>query len=533
MENNQGSFLDKNTIIAIVLTIIVWVGWSQYMAKKYPEAENEALIETLAGKDSTKIDANVKQSIEANLEPSLDQSQKEVAATTINKDVKPVVFDFPKLSFTVSPLGMGLNEIILKDYTDREDKNIQLSVSSKTYSNFATKLEGKDELLFFDLKKISETEVIGEGSFEGVTYEKKYKINPETFSIDASLSVKGENTLPQFETLITEKANAPAASSMLSPSMEKQEVIVKHKDGDDREIFNNQEPFLGDFNSVYMASLSSHYFATAVMDMSDVIPNFKSNYDKANETMIGKLIYPSFAGTKSLDLKYKLYFGPKDVSTLQSVNANLSELVDFGMFSFIAEPLLRLMKWFYAFLGNWGLAIIALTVLVRLVVLPFNVMSYKSMSKMQAIQPTLKAVREKYKDDPVRMNQEVMGIMKQEKVNPAGGCLPMLLQFPIFIALYRVLSESIDLYKAPFGLWITDLSLKDPYYVLPILMGISMFLQQKITPSTMDPQQQKVMAFMPIVFSLLMISLPSGLTLYIFVSTIFGVIQQQLFMKKA
>ena len=155
------------------------------------------------------------------------------------------------------------------------------------------------------------------------------------------------------------------------------------------------------------------------------------------------------------------------------------------------------------------------------------------MSKMQAIQPTLKAVREKYKDDPVRMNQEVMGIMKQEKVNPAGGCLPMLLQFPIFIALYRVLSESIDLYKAPFGLWITDLSLKDPYYVLPILMGISMFLQQKITPSTMDPQQQKVMAFMPIVFSLLMISLPSGLTLYIFVSTIFGVIQQQLFMKKA
>jgi YidC/Oxa1 family membrane protein insertase len=153
------------------------------------------------------------------------------------------------------------------------------------------------------------------------------------------------------------------------------------------------------------------------------------------------------------------------------------------------------------------------------------------MKAMQAIQPQIQALKEKYKDDQQKQQQEMMTLMRENKVNPVGGCLPAILQFPIFIALYQVLGNSIELYQAPFGLWITDLSLKDPYYILPVVMGITMFVQQKITPNTMDPAQAKVLQFMPLIFTFFMISLPSGLTLYMLVGAVFSVVQQMYFMR--
>ena len=163
--------------------------------------------------------------------------------------------------------------------------------------------------------------------------------------------------------------------------------------------------------------------------------------------------------------------------------------------------------------------------------MPINIASYKSMKKMQKIQPALKALRERYKDDPQTQQRETMALMKNEKVNPLSGCLPMFLQIPIFFALFRMLGQSIDLYQAPFIFWIHDLSVKDPFYVLPVLVGIVFFVQQKVTPTTMDPAQAKIMQWMPIMFSFFMISLPSGLTLYTFVSTLFGILQQRFFMR--
>ena len=166
-----------------------------------------------------------------------------------------------------------------------------------------------------------------------------------------------------------------------------------------------------------------------------------------------------------------------------------------------------------------------------MIVMPLHIMSFRSMKAMQKVQPLIQSLRERYKDDPMTLNREMMDLMKKHKVNPMGGCLPMLLQIPVFFALYRVFSESIELYQAPFIFWIHDLSIKDPYFVLPILMAAVMYLQQKMTPSTMDPAQAKVMQYMPLVFSLMMISLPSALTLYMFVSTFFGILQQYLFLK--
>lgn len=205
------------------------------------------------------------------------------------------------------------------------------------------------------------------------------------------------------------------------------------------------------------------------------------------------------------------------------------------MFAVIARPILKLLKLIHEGVPNWGLAIILLTIVVRLIVLPFNIYSYRSMKVMQKLQPEMNRVRERYKDLPadqkLQMNQEIMDLMKKHKANPMGGCLPMLLQLPVFLALYQVLGQSIELYRAPFFLWITDLSSKDSYFVLPVLMGGAMFLNQKMTPTTMDPAQAKIMMWMPLIFSFFMISLPSGLTLYIFVSTLFGIGQQYYFVR--
>ena len=179
------------------------------------------------------------------------------------------------------------------------------------------------------------------------------------------------------------------------------------------------------------------------------------------------------------------------------------------------------------FVHNYGMAIILLTLLVRLLFAPLQMKSYASMKAMQKLQPQIAALKEKYKDEPQRFNQEQMALFKTNKVNPLGGCLPMLVQLPVFIALYALLGNSIELFHAPFFGWVQDLSVKDPFYVFPVLMGISMFVQQRMTPTPgMDPMQAKMMYLMPVVFTFIMLNLPSGLTIYIFLSTVLGIAQQ-------
>jgi YidC/Oxa1 family membrane protein insertase len=188
---------------------------------------------------------------------------------------------------------------------------------------------------------------------------------------------------------------------------------------------------------------------------------------------------------------------------------------------------LRALQFFYSLIPNYGIAIILLTLAVRTLTFPLQFKSFKSMKKMQVVQPELQKLKEKYKDDPQRMQRETMELFKREGANPLGGCFPLLLQMPIFFAFYKVLYAAVELVGAPFFGWITDLSVKDPYYVLPVLMALSMFAQQKLTPSaSADQTQQKVMMFMPLIFGVIMKDLPAGLNLYIFVSTIFGVLQQ-------
>jgi YidC/Oxa1 family membrane protein insertase len=208
--------------------------------------------------------------------------------------------------------------------------------------------------------------------------------------------------------------------------------------------------------------------------------------------------------------------------------------VDLGFFTVIAYPILRILLFIYKFVGNYGLAIIVLTVLIKILTFPLVVKSMKGMKKMAEFQPKMKALQEKHKDDKVALNTEMMALMKKSGYNPMAGCFPMLLQMPIFFALYRVLYSAEELYGAPFVLWIKDLSAHDPLYITPVLMSVVMFLQQRLTPPSpgMDPAQRKMMMFMPLVFGGFMLATPSGLCVYMLVNAVVSVIQQQYLNKK-
>lgn len=238
------------------------------------------------------------------------------------------------------------------------------------------------------------------------------------------------------------------------------------------------------------------------------------------------------ASQESTNFNFSYLFAKKNYDDLVNMGDNLNLSVDFGILGIVAVPLLRGLQFFYKYLPNYGIAIIILTILVRLATFPLQYKSFKSMKKMQELQPELTKIKEKYKDDAQRMQKETMELFKRAGTNPLGGCLPLLAQMPVFFAFYKVLYSAVELVNAPFFGWIHDLSAKDPFYILPLLMTGAMFLQQKMTPSTsMDPTQQKIMLFMPLVFGLIMKDLPSGLVLYIFISTLAGIIQQMLVYK--
>ncbi|HLE00771.1 MAG TPA: membrane protein insertase YidC [Bdellovibrionota bacterium] len=243
------------------------------------------------------------------------------------------------------------------------------------------------------------------------------------------------------------------------------------------------------------------------------------------------LVYP--VSGNSITIPLKVYFGPKDLEVLRTVDPLLDHTVDFGWFTAFAYPLLKILRWFYKYVGNYGVAIILLTLLLKIVTYPLTYKSVKSMKEMAKIQPQLQKLREKYKNDKEALNREMLTMMRSHGYNPMAGCLPILVQMPIFFALYRVLYGSIELYHAPFALWIQDLSSKDPLYVTPVLLSITMYIQQKLTPTTgMDPAQAKMMQFMPLIFGAFMLTLPSGLTVYMLVNAIASIAQQIVLNKK-
>jgi len=233
-------------------------------------------------------------------------------------------------------------------------------------------------------------------------------------------------------------------------------------------------------------------------------------------------------------IHYRLFVGPKEYDTLKQLNLGLEDTVDFGWFIYgswsfvraVAKPLFYAIRFLYDITHNYGVAIILITVGVKLLLAPLAYKSYKSMKQMAAVQPEMQALQKKHKDDRERLNKELIKLYKDKKVNPVGGCLPMFFQIPVFIALFNILYMTIELRQAPFILWIKDLSVQDPYYILPILMGVTMFIQQKIQPTTMDPKQAQIMLLLPVFLTFLFITFPAGLVLYWLTNNVLTILQQ-------
>lgn len=539
MQNNNQNFLDKNTFLAIILVGLVWFMWQAYLEKKYPPSEAPQVAQQgglTEGSDKANNQSNspgISEAVDITAEPS-NNSKIENGNLVANKvdrvpeeniEVKNDVF-----SGVITSKGFGFKSITLSNYQDREGAPISFTATNTAM--FATQV-GNQILPDFKLQKISELEVLGEAQVGKYKIVKRWVLTEGSFKLQVTTGVENlDGVFPGVSTLIEAKIK-PYSGSFLLPSFEHQEFYTVFSSGSNaRENLSALgENKAESFELAKLMSLGDQFFATAVVDKSEILPKVKFDFNHSLATAKAHMSYQPAAMGTTLQLQQDIYAGPKDVRLLEQIEEQLAGVVNFGFFASIAKPLLAAMKWFYSVSGNWGIAIILLTLLVRLIVLPLHIMSFKSMKVMQQIQPEVTRIREKYKDDPMAQNREVMDLFKRNKVNPMGGCLPMLLQIPVFFALYQVFGQSIELYRAPFMLWVQDLSSKDPYFVLPILMAITMFIQQKITPTTMDPTQAKIMLFLPIVFSLMMFGLPSALTLYLFVSTLFGVIQQYLLLR--
>jgi YidC/Oxa1 family membrane protein insertase len=279
-------------------------------------------------------------------------------------------------------------------------------------------------------------------------------------------------------------------------------------------------------------AMVQHYFVSAW------VPNPNQNtrivsYPPQDNVYRVALLGPNLtvAPGDHLQTGAKFYVGPEIAETLKAISPSLELTIDYGWFWPIAQALFWVLQKFYDLLGNWGVAIIMTTLVIKLLFYKLSATSYRSMANMRRVQPKIEKLRERCGDDRQKMSQEMMALYKTEKINPLGGCLPILVQIPVFIALYWVLMESVELHHAPFVFWLQDLSAKDPYYVLPILMGISMFVQQRLSPAPPDPVQAKVLMMMPIVFTALFLTFPSGLVLYWVVNNCLSIAQQWFIMR--
>ena len=274
-----------------------------------------------------------------------------------------------------------------------------------------------------------------------------------------------------------------------------------------------------------------HYFvASWIGDTDDNVQNviYSSSSNEGRDAIIGIRTEPTVIQNGSEhDFTSKMWIGPKNQDNMELVAPNLDLTVDYGWLWFISIPLFKILEFIHSYIGNWGFSIIVLTLVVRSVLFPLTKAQYTSMAKMRLLTPKMQELRERYKDDRQKLGQETMRLYKTEKVNPLGGCFPLLIQMPIFIALYWTLMESTELRHAPFIGWIADLSVHDPYFVTPLLYGVTMYFIQKMSPTPItDPMQRKVMMAMPFVFTFMFCTFPAGLTLYWLVSNCFTIFQQ-------
>ena len=534
------SFLDKNTLIAVALVFVAWLGWDSYMRKKYPQQKPP-----LSFKENPR--PQTKEVAEPLVAKKLKINEKE--EPPLPTPDQTLSFKSENLSFDLSSKGMGFKKVVLNRILDRKGEAVYL-FSGHRDQPFETRLIHSSKPLFFNIQQVSKNQFSGTAEYKGAKIQKTLTVFSEKFLIKTQVKVTGDlSAISGISSVLnqTEQAEDKKGwlahlfmppdflSFFLSSAKGFEHIPLSSKEPDKvKELISEKSK-----TSIHTVALGQRYFGQAwIEDNSDVLPQFQIRFQKAKSDehppqkqesagekgrYSGEIQHFILNHKKDFELSYKIFMGPKDFKFL---DGSLLQWADFGYFGPLARFILKILKFFHSLTGNWGLAIILLTILVRLLLLPFVLSSHRSMEVMKKINPEIQKIRTKFKKDPQRMNQEIMAMMKNHKANPLGGCLPLLLQIPVFWALWKALSNSYSLYRAPFGFWIQDLSWKDPYYVLPLLMGLLMFFQQKISPVTMNREMARALQIMPIFITFFMINLPSGLVLYMLISTLFGLGQQ-------
>lgn len=295
-------------------------------------------------------------------------------------------------------------------------------------------------------------------------------------------------------------------------------ALIKKADGTIKTIDDGSAKADERFSNAKIVAGADKYYTTFFYELSKGLESVVT---------IGKEKDPLLFVKGGEDFKLSGYIGPKEYVKLNAINPELTDVIEYGFFTFISKPLFSLLAFLHGIFGNWGWAIVGMTIIVRLVLYPLTYKGMVSMNKLKELAPKVKELQKKYGDDKQKLNMHMMELYKKNGANPMGGCLPIILQIPVFFAVYRVLQNAIELKGAAWILWVNDLAIKDPYFILPILMGITMFLHQRITPTTFtDPMQEKIMKFLPLIFTFFFVTFPAGLTLYWFTNNLASIVQQ-------
>ena len=366
----------------------------------------------------------------------------------------------------------------------------------------------------------------------GMQVYKRFTAHDDRYDIDVSFDIRNGGSsvasVTSFAQLKRDNTQAPDGNTGFGVSPYLGAALTQPDERYTKLSFSDlsDEPLSKRLPAGWVAILQ-HYFVSAWIPSQQTSHDYFASQLSNGDNVIGyKNQNVDIAPGSAATITQTLYVGPKDQVALAALAENLDLVIDYGWLWWLAQPLFWLLTLIQQFVINWGLAIIALTIVIKLIFFRLSAASYKSMAKMRTVQPKIQSIRDQYADDKAKQQQAMMELWKKEKINPMGGCLPMLIQMPVFIALYWVLLESVELRHAPFILWIEDLSAMDPYFVLPILMGISMWLMQRLNPAPPDPMQAKIMMYMPIAFTFLMMWFPAGLVLYWLCNNLLSFAQQ-------